>query len=250
MSVDTGATSTGETDIKSIRLFAIAIIAGLAGIMLEEKISFVFILVPAIWPAFLSSANGVRSLASYGLGTGTSSIGYWGTAVGATTVYAGMLLGLNPVVEIALALAGGAITGICAQKIIKMKIPVMIRESAILAAATAVIIRFLIGLFPQQVTILFPLMYIAVTLAVLHPYNGSMGAGENQRRTLWLSGVEASMTTAVFGLLLLLMAPSWGSAGVLLVSASGFAVFIIGWYRSVKKDIYGMAWTGFPAAEH
>lgn len=207
-------------------------------------------MIPLIWPAFLGSANSVRSLASYGLGTGTASIGYWGTAVGATIVYSGMLLSLNPIVEIAAALAGGAITGICAQKIIKMKIPVMIRESAILAASTAVIIRFLIGLFPEQVTLLFPLMYIAVTLAVLHPYNGSMGAGENQRRTLWLSAVEASMTTFIFGFVLLLMTPSLASAGILLISTLGFVLFIMGWYRMVKKEIFGISWTGFPDAEH
>lgn len=161
-----------------------------------------------------------------------------------------MLLSLNPIVEIAAALAGGAITGICAQKIIKMKIPVMIRESAILAASTAVIIRFLIGLFPEQVTLLFPLMYIAVTIAVLHPYNGSMGAGENQRRTLWLSAVEASMTTFIFGFVLLLMTPSLASAGILLISTLGFVLFIMGWYRMVKKEIFGISWTGFPDAEH
>ena len=250
MSTGTPAVS-GGADIPSLKLFIVSIITGLAAIFLQGYTgAYVFILVPLIWPAFVGSANGVRSLASYGLGTGTSSIGYWGTAVGATAVYAGMQLGMNPIVEIAAAQAGGAITGICAQKIIKMKIPVMIRESSILAASTAVIIRFLAGLFPEQVALLFPLLYIAVTLAVLHPYNGSMGAGENQRRTLWLSGVEASMTTAVFGLVLLLMVPSFAAAGIILISALGFAIFISGWYRMVKKDIYGMSWTGFPVAEH
>jgi len=250
MSTGTSATS-GGADIPSLKLFIVSIITGLAAIFLQGyTAAYVFILIPLIWPAFVSSANGVRSLASYGLGTGTSSIGYWGTAVGATTVYAGMQMGLNPIVEISAALACGAITGICAQKIIKMRIPVMVRESAILAASTAVIIRFLAGLFPEQVSLMFPLMYIAVTLAVLHPYNGSMGAGENQRRTLWLSGVEASMTTAVFGLVLLFMVPSMTGAGIILVSAMGFAIFIRGWYRMVKKEIYGMSWTGFPAAEH
>ncbi len=250
MSTGIPATSGGP-HIQSHKLFIVSMITGLAAIFLQGYTgAYVFILIPLIWPAFVGSANGVRSLASYGLGTGTSSIGYWGTAVGATAVYTGMLLGMNPIVEIAIALAGGAITGICAQKIIKMRIPVMIRESAILAASTAVIIRFLAGLFPEQVTLLYPLLYIAVTLAVLHPYNGSMGAGENQRRTLWLSGVEASMTTAVFGLVLLLMAPSLTSAGIILVSALGFAICIRGWYRLVKNEIYGMSWTGFPPAEH
>jgi len=249
MSTGTSATS-GGADIPSLKLFIVSIITGLVAIFLQGyTATYVFMLVPLIWPAFVGSANGVRSLASYGLGTGTASIGYWGTAVGATAVYIGMQLGLNPIVEISAALVGGAITGICAQKIIKMRIPVMIRESAILAASTAVIIRFIAGLFPEQVTLL-PLMYIAVTLAVLHPYNGSLGAGENQRRTLWLSCVEASMTTAVFGLVLLLMVPSMTGAGIILVSALGFTIFIRGWYKMVKKEIYGMSWTGFPAAEH
>jgi tetrahydromethanopterin S-methyltransferase subunit C len=250
LSISPESTPSGRADIPSIKLFVFAVITGLAAIFLEEYTPYIFILVPLIWPAFISSANGVRSLASYGLGTGTSSIGYWGTAVGATIVYAGIMLEAHPVVEIAAALTGGAITGICAQKIIKMRIPVMIRESAILAAATAIIIRFLIGLFPLQVSLLFPLMYIAVTLAVLHPYNGSMGAGENQKRTLWLSAVEAAMTTALFGLILLLMASWWTGAGIIVISSIGFIVCVRGWYRHVKQDVYKISWTGFPEAEH
>ncbi len=166
----------------------------------------------------------------------------------------------SPYFEIFGALIVGAVTGICAQKIIKMKIPVMIRDSAVLASSTAIIAMFFLAMLTGYSSfvltidayITYPLIYIAITLAILHPFNGSMGAGENQRRTLRLSVVEASMTTGLFGLIALLFSEALLFTGisVIIASTAGFVIFTIRWFSSVKEDTYEFAWTGYPPAEH
>lgn len=255
-----------KKEFTSQELYFIALVPGIIAILMVKFYHPVTpIAVILIWPAFLSGANAVRSVARYGLGTGTASIGYWGTAVGATIAFISQFINpaynfVSPYFEILSALIVGAVTGICAQRIIKMKIPVMIRDSAILASSTAIIAMFLLGMLTEysaSVTtvdayITYPLIYIATTLAILHPFNGSMGAGENQRRTLRLSAVEASMTTALFGLIALLFSEALFFTGisVIIVSAAGFVIFVKRWFSAVKEDTYEFAWTGYPPAEH
>ncbi len=240
------------TKISSYRLFVISLFLGIGAILLIRFCPAASPLATIlIWPAFLSGANSVRELARYGLGTGTSSIGYWGAALGATAVYIMHLVepGLGSFLGIGVAFLGGAITGLCAQKIIRMRIPVMIRESAMLAASTAVAISFLLELFPSCLLTISPLIYIAVTLAVIHPFNGSMGAGENKRRTIRLAAAEASMTTALLGSLAAMGGAHGVGLSVAAVSCAGFIIFAVLWFNSVKDDIYEIRWTGFPAEE-
>ncbi len=238
----------------SPRLYVIALLCGIVAIQ-TARFYLPFLGVVLIWPAFISSANAVRQIARYGLGTGTSSIGYWGTAVGATMAFISQFMDsvYAPYFAISSALVVGGVTGVTAQKIIRMKIPVMVRDSAILSSSTAIIAVFFLGIFSgPDASIVYPLIYIAITLAVLHPFNGSMGAGENQKRTLGLSAVEASMTTGLFGLVALFFSDtlSLTGAGIIVISVAGFLIFLERWYSLVKKDTYEMAWTGYPPAEH
>ena len=259
-----------STEIKkeftSPQLYLIALVLGMIAIlMVKFSHSLTPIAVILIWPAFLCGANAVRQVARYGLGTGTASIGYWGTAVGATMAFTSQFIDpaynfVSPYFEIFGALIVGAVTGICAQKIIKMKIPVMIRDSAVLASSTAIIAMFFLAMlteysaqvFTLDAYITYPLIYIAITLAILHPFNGSMGAGENQKRTLRLSAVEASVTTGLFGLIALLFSEALFFTGVsvIIVSMAGFFIFTKRWFAAAKEDTYGFAWTGYPPAEH
>ncbi len=76
-----------STDIKkeftSPQLYFIALALGIIAILMAKFYhSMTPIAVILIWPAFISGANAVRSIARYGLGTGTSSIGYWGDSGG------------------------------------------------------------------------------------------------------------------------------------------------------------------------
>jgi tetrahydromethanopterin S-methyltransferase subunit C len=79
-----------------------------------------------------------------------------------------------------------------------------------------------------------------------------MGAGENQKRTLRLSAVEASITTGLFGLVALLFSEALFLTGVsvIIVSTAGFFIFVKRWFSAVKEDTYEFAWSGYPPAEH
>lgn len=226
-------------------LYLVAFIFGIIAIHIVDYNDLVPIAVILIWPTFLCGANAVREVASYGLGTGTASIGYWGTAVGITIAI--IYNNLSPYSEILGSFVVGGITGVCAQKIIRMKIPVMILDSAILASSTAIIAIFLLTLIHEDYV--YPLIYIAIALAVLHPYNGSIGAGENLRRTLYLSGVEASITTGLFGLLILFSDMPRG-VSIIIISVAGFMIFLTRWFKAVRQDIYEITYTGYPPAEH
>ena len=249
-----------EKEVSSQYLFTIALITGIIAIMV---VNYYPVLTPIavilVWPAFISGANSVRQVARYGLGTGTSSIGYWGTAVGTTMALLSQFFNTSysPYIGISSALVVGAVTGIAAQKIIKMKIPVMIQESAFLSSSTAIIAVFLMSVLSVSSSgmdsyVTFPLVYIAITLAVLHPFNGSMGAGENQKRTLRLSAVEASMTTGMFGMVAVIFSDALFLMGIsmIIISLAGFLVFLKRWYSLVKEDTYEFKWTGYPPAEH
>lgn len=244
----------------SSHLYIIALISGIIGIIIADSSPLLTPLgVILIWPAFISGANAVRQVARYGLGTGTSSIGYWGTAVGATMAFISGFIDLMYSYFTAIfgALILGAVTGIAAQKIIKMKIPVMIRDSAILASSTAIIAVFLLSMLENYYSdhedfVTYPLIYIATTIAILHPFNGSMGAGENQKRTLHLSAIEASLTTGLFGLIACLFSQTLLFSGllVMIISATGFLVFLRKWFWLVREETYELTRTGYPPAEH
>ena len=244
-----------ETEFTSPHLYVIALVSGIMGIlMVRYYYPLTALAVILVWPAFISGANAVRQVARYGLGTGTSSIGYWGTAVGTTMAFTSRFI--NPVYGLYSGILGalivGAVTGIAAQKIIRMKIPVMIRDSAILASSTAIMATFFLCVLrgDRDAYLIYPLIYIAITLAILHPFNGSMGAGENQRRTLRLSAVEAGMTTGLFGLVVTLYSDTLTGLSIMIVSAVGFLVFLRRWFSAVKQDTYESTWTGYSSAEH
>lgn len=251
------------TEMSIQKLFVISLITGIIAINLIKFVhplaGLAFILV---WPSFVAAANSVSGMARYGLGTGTSSIGYWGAAVGATAAFAGQFINplYSPYAEIIAALAVGYATGFCANKIIKMKIPHIELNSMVIAGATAMITVAILTLLTGYSTevstldayVTYPFIYIAITLAVLHPYNGSIGAGENWRRTHALAWTEAAMTTAIFGLIAVLFSEEllWPGFGVMVVGIIGFVIFAYRWMKTSREEMYDMKWTGFPPAKH
>ena len=245
-------------EIQIHTLFGAALLSGIAGILLIGhgiSIGIVF-----LWLPFLSAANSIRGMAMYGLGTGNASIGYWGTAVGATSAFvvslsvscrSTPLLYVAAVVAISLVI--GLATGILADKVIRMRIPRIELNSAVIAMSTAMITAGFLLILGSDYG-LYPFIYIIITLAVLHPYNASTGAGENQKRTLLLALVEACMTTLVIGIVAMLASrssiPISGDVAIVAASACGLVIAVVAWYRLVKSDIYEIRWTGYPPAEH
>jgi tetrahydromethanopterin S-methyltransferase subunit C len=243
-------------EIQIHTLFGAALLSGIVGILLIGhgiSIGIVF-----LWLPFLSAANSVRGMAKYGLGTGNASIGYWGTAVGATSAFiTSLCCGSTPLLYaaavVATSLVIGLATGVLADKVIRMKIPRIELNSAVIAVSTAMITAGFLLIIGSNYC-LYPFIYIIITLAVLHPYNASTGAGENQKRTLLLALVEACMTTLAIGIVAMLASgsamPVSDDVTIVVVSACGLVIAVVAWYRLVKSDIYEIRWTGYSPAEH
>ena len=245
-------------EIQIHTLFGAALLSGIAGIlMIGHGISIGIVF---LWLPFLSAANSVRGMAKYGLGTGNASIGYWGTAVGATSAFiASLCCGSTPLpllymtTVVTISLVIGLATGVLADKVIRMKIPRIELNSAVIAVSTAMITAGFLLIIGSNYC-LYPFIYIIITLAVLHPYNASTGAGENQKRTLMLALVEACMTTLVIGIVAMLASgsamPVSDDVAIIVVSVCGLVIAVVAWYRLVKSDIYEIRWTGYSPAEH
>ncbi len=250
-------------EIPNIKLYIVAVITGIIGYyILLANPNLAFISVILAWPAIVAGAGGVEHLCRYGLGTGTSSIGYWGTAVGATVVFATIFMSsqifdlYSPFIVIIVGTIIGYVVGLCAERIIKMKIPEQAQQSFIITGSSAIFILIVLevlssgGVAATELYYTFPVIYIGTALVILHPYNGSLGAGENQKRTLLLACCEASLITTLFGIIGVLLPNTTSfipALGMLVISLIGFAVFVRIWWKKVKEDTYEIVWTGYPA---
>ena len=251
---------TGETAANSGKytttsaLFVIAIVCSTIAIMAFNAIPHAVILsIILIWPAFASGASAVKGISSYGIGTGVASIGMLGAGVGTIAAFSSIFIDMpfSPFIGIAAAFVIGFITGLCANKIIKMKIPQMELKIGIMSASAAMIATLFISIFSNNsdmlltdVYIVLPLIFISTALAIIHPYNGSMGAGENQPRTLKLAFTEASLTTLLFGVISLAYTDIITSIEILLVSGIGFVIFTTIFLRAIRAELYKLEWSG------
>ena len=142
-----GAPAEGAVDANM--MLAVGIIGGLLGIYLSG-------INPVIGPvlsclgavcAILWGVLAIRSVASYGLGTGVPSIGYMSLGIGVIGALAGVgiiaafnlkgLEMLGPILALVFAMLIGLLVAIVAKKIVGMKIPVMERCTAEIAGAAA-----------------------------------------------------------------------------------------------------------------
>ena len=238
-----GAPAEGAVDANVI--LAIGIIGGLLGIYLSG-------INPVIGPvlsclgavcAILWGVIAIRSVASYGLGTGVPSIGYMSLGIGVIGALAGVgiiaafkLTGLEiagPILALIFAMLIGLLVAIVAKKIVGMKIPVMERCTAEIAGAAALSVLgfsaaiaggYSIDLLLSAVIApgFIAIFYILCTMAIQHP-------NEDQVRTLKCGASTAFLTMII--------------TGILAISAGGYAWFailivgLIGWYISFKMFV-------------
>ena len=196
-----GAPAEGAVDANVI--LAIGIIGGLLGIYLSG-------INPVIGPvlsclgavcAILWGVIAIRSVASYGLGTGVPSIGYMSLGIGVIGALAGVgiiaslkLTGLEiagPILALIFAMIIGLLVAIVAKKIVGMKIPVMERCTAEIAGAAALSVLgfsaaiaggYSIDLLLSAVIApgFIAIFYILCTMAIQHPFNACLGPNEDQ----------------------------------------------------------------------
>lgn len=266
-----GAPAEGAVDANVI--LAIGIIGGLLGIYLSG-------INPVIGPvlsclgavcAILWGVIAIRSVASYGLGTGVPSIGYMSLGIGVIGALAGVgiiaafkLTGLEiagPILALIFAMLIGLLVAIVAKKIVGMKIPVMERCTAEIAGAAALSVLgfsaaiaggYSIDLLLSAVIApgFIAIFYILCTMAIQHPFNACLGPNEDQVRTLKCAASTAFLSMAITGL----MSVTTGGLGWFIV----FIVGLIGWIISFRafvqascNDAASTKWAGlWPKVEN
>jgi tetrahydromethanopterin S-methyltransferase subunit C len=210
------AEAVAEKKISNNLIAALGIAVPLFGIFAASFNSlFAFIGGIAIIFATLWGANGVRTVAKYGIGTGVPSIGMvaLGGAVAAVVAAAHLAsktVLLIPVIALILALLSGLLIGISARYILKMNIPVMVRCMTEICGAGALLILShiatitgsfdLLSLKNVSDTGIVLFIFIIGALGILHPYNACLGADERQGRTLKLSLATGSAQVILAGI--------------------------------------------------
>lgn len=201
----------------------------------------------------------IKKLCSYGIGTGVPSAGMLAFGSGVIAMlFAAKLAVLSPfIVPIAgliIALIVGLILGWISNSVLNMKIPVMTRSIAELAAVGCLALMGLTvvaigGLgFDQLTTYTIPVLgltlelhtlsYIATgiiavsfmlgAIALQHPFNACLGPGEKQDRTNMLT-IECGFLSMIVMAVISFAFVSFVAAWISLVIA------LIGWYWSYKK---------------
>ena len=200
--------------------------------------------------AIIWGVDAVRRVCSYGLGTGVPSIGMLALGMGVVAALFGLSIAgfAGPIVAFIIACIMGVVIGQLANKYIGMNIPVMERVMVEIAGAGALTIMgfsstiagtfmFEEIMFATVTTGFIAVVYIAGGLAILHPFNASLGPDEQQDRTIMLGVLDGSIAMAVVGI----------AAMSIVTTVIGVALMCITYikhYKFVKRDAYKILGTG------
>ena len=142
-----GSADGAVSSINNNHLLILGIIGGLVGIYLCNINDIIGPVIAGLGSvcATVWGANAIRSVASYGLGTGVPSIGYMTLSIGIIGSLAGLAVGLiypqvnmlGPIFGLIFSMIIGAVVALIATKIIGMKIPIMVRCTVEIAGAGA-----------------------------------------------------------------------------------------------------------------
>lgn len=263
-----GSADGAHSSINGNHLLLLGIIGGLVGIYLCNINGIIGPVLAGLGTvcATVWGANAIRSVASYGLGTGVPSIGYMCLSISIIGVLAGLALGfifpdmpivstLGPVIGLIFAMIIATIVGLIATKIVGMKIPIMVRCTAEIAGAGALSVLGLSAavtgfynatdIFNHVVANGFiALFFIMCTMAIQHPFNACLGPNEDQSRTLKCATSTAFLSMMITGLVSSVAGDVFGWLAV-------FIVGLIGWiisFRAFVKASYDAAasvkWAG------
>lgn len=262
MSVAAGGGGTSSVDPK--QLLALGLVGGLIGIYL---VPFVPILGPLFGAlgavcAIIWGADAIARVASYGLGTGVPSIGYMSLAIGIVGALAGIagavMFGtssvfIGPIFGVVLAMIVGAIVALVGTKVIKMKIPVLVRCTVELSGAAAIsVIGFSaaiagsIGMSAILTTVIstgfIGLLFILNTMAIQHPFNACLGPQEDRSRTIKLAASTAFMAMAIVGILGIGVSKVWWVIAI--IGAIAWFISISAFIQSSAENAASVKWSG------
>lgn len=202
-------------------------------------------------------SNTIKTLCSYGIGTGVPSAGMIAFGSGVIAMLFATKFGIAaPIVAVILAAIIGAIIGFLANNVLNMRIPVMIKSLTEMAIIGALVLMGfsammtgtfdLSGMTTGSISILglslpsyqtsfiggslIATVFLLGAIAIQHPFNACLGPSWTQDRMLMLAiecGFLSMITAAVMSMALI----SMGAALVSLVVA------IIGWYYTYTRYI-------------
>jgi tetrahydromethanopterin S-methyltransferase subunit C len=251
-----------EKGISHASLMGLGIVGGLLGVYVAPYNPILGPLLAALGGvcAIVWGADAIRTIASYGLGTGVPSIGYMSLAIGIIGVVAGLatavIIGmpiLGPLLGFVLAMVLGGIVAIIGKKIIGMKIPVLISGSIQLAGASGLSVLAFSAAIAGSYTMpailagsistgFIGLLFILNTMAIQHPFNACLGPNEEQRRTLKLAATTAFMSMAIIGLLGIGSHGGWWVISV--IGAIGWFISFRAFLAHSVESAASVRWSG------
>ncbi|MBN1323277.1 MAG: tetrahydromethanopterin S-methyltransferase subunit C [Methanotrichaceae archaeon] len=267
MSVAAGGGAPSKVEPMKLRIYGV--VGGLVGIYLASLLGPMtgnwasFIAALGVIPAVVLGANSVRRVCSYGIGTGVPSIGMLALGMGIVAAMFGLAIGgvIGPILGTAIAMGFGYLIGLITNKAIKFNIPVMEEGTMDLGGAGAIT---LLGLSVAvsgsadyaaiQMSVIatgyIAVVFIAGSLAILHPFNANLGPDETQDRTLTHAISTAALAIVAAGIC------GIGTIGLpsVLTVIVGFLVWIVyfkKFFQLVKRDAAGVVGTGLlpPSAQ-
>jgi tetrahydromethanopterin S-methyltransferase subunit C len=274
MSVAAGG-GGGEPAVNPMQILALGLIGGLILLYIPVFIPLGPVLGPLLFAlaavvAIIWGADAIARVASYGLGTGVPSIGYMSLAIGVVGSLAGLagafMFGsglisgliasaiLGPIMGVILAMIVGAVVALVGTKVLKMKIPILVRCTIELSGAAAISVLGFSAAIAGSLSMLailtsvvatgfIAVLFIMNTMAIQHPFNACLGPQENRVRTLKLAGATAFMAMAIVGLLSIGTSKAWWL--VALVGAIAWFIAIRAFIQSSTEDAASVKWSGW-----
>jgi tetrahydromethanopterin S-methyltransferase subunit C len=251
-----------DEGISHTRTLALGVVGGLVGIYLTPYNPILGPLLASLGAvcAIIWGADAIRSLASYGLGTGVPSIGYMSLAIGIIGVIAGLATGvfigmpiLGPIIGFILAMILGGIVAFLGKKVIGMKIPILLSGTVQLAGASALsVLGFSAALSGNYTmapilasaisTVFIALLFIMNTMAIQHPFNACLGPNEDQVRTLKLAATTAFMSMAIIGVIGVGFTKAWWIIAI--IGAIGWFISMRAFLDAALDSAASVKWSG------
>ena len=251
-----------EDGISHTRILALGVVGGLIGIYATPYNPILGPLLASLGAvcAIVWGADAIRSLASYGLGTGVPSIGYMSLAIGIIGVVAGLAGGiiigmpiLGPIMGFILAMILGGIVAFLGKKVIGMKIPILTTGTIQLAGASALSVLGFSAAIAGNYTMtailasvistgFIALLFILNTMAIQHPFNACLGPNEDQRRTLKLAATTAFMSMAIIGLIGVGFTKAWWIIAI--IGALGWFISMRAFLAHSVESAASVRWSG------
>ena len=229
-----GSADGAVSSINNNHLLILGIIGGLVGIYLCNINDVIGPVIAGLGSvcATVWGANAIRSVASYGLGTGVPSIGYMTLSIGII----------------------GAVVALIATKIIGMKIPIMVRCTVEIAGAGALSVLCLsaavTGAFDANSIceyVVAPgfiaVFFIMCTMAIQHPFNACLGPNEDQVRTLKCAVSTGFLSVIITGLLSSITG-GFGWFAVLIVGLIGWVISFRSFVQASCDAAASVKWAG------